>query len=460
MSDVSTQPRALSPRKLEQQESRQSLNHWRTVFRNFYRRCQYYSLFLLPSTHWDQSQYRGFTQENSGLKRDPETLASDLEGFLDCVASYLPFDYVAEKLRSESHNIQSVWSIIYEIYDAELTTTNYLDYGSMTKEPEETYRNFFNRLVGFARQHLPTEAVEAEGVKCSREGEVMSIGLLDAIAVHWLNSIDKRLINIIKMEFSTELKTKRLCEMVKPIAKVIDDLLTKHTQQDQVASLSTTSLNDPNSTSPTVETADLIRRIEKLEFNRRQPARQPTRRTTNNFNKSQNSFQRSSYCTHCAFINNQLGSSLQTNHFSSACNRKNVSISLIDVADAAPSLNSSEEEYSYYEGESKCLVQNSTGLLQNDEISTSSCLQAAAEDEDTILPCFSSQNIVQSSLLSTHSDSNIISDNKYPDNCPRHDYDNKMVTQTCSIVKAGNFHPYDKGPVSYTHLTLPTNREV
>ena len=48
------------------------------------------------------------------------------------------------------------------------------------------------------------------------------IRLLDAIAVHWLNSIDKRLISIIKTEFATQ-KTKRLCQMIKPIAKCVDE---------------------------------------------------------------------------------------------------------------------------------------------------------------------------------------------------------------------------------------------
>ena len=171
MADTSTQPRVLTPRKLDQQETRQTLNQWRTVFRNFYRRCPYYSIFMLPTTQWDQTANRGLTQEQTGLKRNPETLASDLEGFLDSVASYLPFDYVADKLRSETTDIQSVWSVVYEIYDAELTTTNYLDYASMTKDPDETYRNYYNRLVGFVRQHLPTGAVEADGVQSPRTEE-------------------------------------------------------------------------------------------------------------------------------------------------------------------------------------------------------------------------------------------------------------------------------------------------
>ena len=144
MADSSlTQPRALAPRRLEQKESLQSLNHWRSVFRNYYRRCQYYGIFLLPTTTWDNTENRGFTTaETTGLKRNVQTLAADLGGFLDCIGSYLPFDYVSEKLQAESSSIQSVWDLIYELYDAEISTSNFLDYGMMQKLPDETYRSF------------------------------------------------------------------------------------------------------------------------------------------------------------------------------------------------------------------------------------------------------------------------------------------------------------------------------
>ena len=181
------QPRALTPRRLDQQETLQSLNHWKGVFKNYYRRCQYNSYFLQPGLTWNSTNNRGFTAtEPTGLKRSPAVLAEDLGGFLDCIASYLPHDYVADKLRNESTSLDSVWNILYEIYDAEVDTTHYLDYANMTREPQETYRNFYNRLVGFVRQHLPRTRVEAEGVRSPEGGEKLSISLLDSIYRHSL----------------------------------------------------------------------------------------------------------------------------------------------------------------------------------------------------------------------------------------------------------------------------------
>ena len=165
--------------------------------------------------------------------------------------------------------MQTVWSIIYEVYDAEISTSHYLDYATMTKFPEETYRNFHNRLVGFVRQHLPVETVTADGVSSPPTGESLTIGLLDAITVHWLLVIDKRLINIIKTEFAAQLKTHRLCQLVKTIASNIDELLVRYSSKDSeplISQLSTNKQAYESTATSQSETVDMIiRRLERLE---------------------------------------------------------------------------------------------------------------------------------------------------------------------------------------------------
>ena len=325
---TNNQPRALQPRRLDNQESLQSLNHWRSVFRNFYRRCPYYGLFLLPSTTWDSSHNRGFTtEESTGLKRDVETLAADLEGFLDCLGSYCPFDYVGEKLKNESTSISSVWDILYEIYDLEITTSNFLDYALMRKEPDESYRSYFNRLVGFVRKHLPKTEIKAEGITSQTTGETLSISLLDTIAIHWLITIDKKLVNIVKTEFASELKTKRLCQMVKVIDPNIDDLLTRYNTKDQISLVKVKTEPYSNSvqqiSQPPAEMSSLIQRIERLE----------TTFNNKNFNKNAGRSRKNNQCTQCLFINKKLGSSLKTNHPSYMCRKQAISISLLELED-------------------------------------------------------------------------------------------------------------------------------
>ena len=318
--NISNLPKTLAPRKLEYKETLNSLNQWRTIFRNYYRRCPYYGQFLLSTTTWNNSPSRGFTAETTGLRRDIPTLVSDLEGFLDCIASFLPFDYISEKLKQESSNISSVWEIVYEVYDAELTTTNFLDYGTMTRQDNETYRSYYTRLVGFVRQRLPQQAITSEGVSCPDAGEQLSIGLLDAIAIHWLISINPKLLGIIKTEFATDLKTKRLCQMVKPISRSIDDLLKRYDTKDQVAMVTskTPAAND--------DVTALIRRIDQLEVN--QAKFQPRRRWPPNNNNNRK--QSADRCSHYKFLNKQLGANLRVDHASVNCGKKNVSINLIE----------------------------------------------------------------------------------------------------------------------------------
>ena len=335
-------PRALAPRRLEQQETLQNLNHWRGVLQNFYRRCQYYSHFLTPNLRWGPSEDRGFRTETTGLKRSAEVLASDLDGFLESIASYLPFDYVSDSLKTRARCMKDVWDIIYEIYDAELDTTHYLDYATMHRDPQESYRNFFNRLVGFVRQHLPRSEYTAEGVSSGADGEAMSISLLDSIAIHWLLSIDRRLINIVKTEFSSELKSKRLCQMIKPIASNIDELLNRYNAKDTVNIIKPASISDSsvtNSDSPMVDM--LINRIERLENSQSKRSFYKGRNKSSNFNKSQ----KYETCVHCSFLNRQLGSNLATNHSSHRCSKKKFSVSFIEsVDDRITDTESSEPE--------------------------------------------------------------------------------------------------------------------
>ena len=88
---------------------------------------------------------------------------------------------MGDKLKAESTGIESVWGIQYETYDVELTTTNFMDYATMRREPDKSYRSFYNCLVGFMRQHLPKQAVTAEGVVSPLLEKIL---VLDAVAIH------------------------------------------------------------------------------------------------------------------------------------------------------------------------------------------------------------------------------------------------------------------------------------
>ena len=326
MSEISvTQPRTLLPRRLDQQETLNSLNQWVITFKNFYRRCNFYSYFLQPGVTWNKNaRDRGFSAETSGLNRSAEILGSDLEGFLQTLSSFLPFDYVAAKLCSETTDMKSVWKVIYEIYDLEITSSNFLDYATMTKLQDESYRGFYNRLVGFVRQHLPQSSYEADGVVSTDTGEELSISLLDTVAIHWLLAIDKRLISIVKTELATDLKTKRICQLVKQIAPNIDEWLNRYAQGDIISSVNIQQTRPATNEDPSI--AAIIHRLEKLETGNRSR----TWRGRNNNRTIRNS-RPPLICGHCSYLNRQLGASLDVKHSSQQCQRKQLSINVLET---------------------------------------------------------------------------------------------------------------------------------
>ena len=62
--------RVKEPRKLENKESLQSLEQWRTQFRQFMKRDDHYRIFLSSETVWDPLAINyGFATETAGLKR-------------------------------------------------------------------------------------------------------------------------------------------------------------------------------------------------------------------------------------------------------------------------------------------------------------------------------------------------------------------------------------------------------
>ena len=227
----------------------------------------------------------------------------------------------------------------------ELSTSNFLDYANMPKLPEETYRSFYNRLVGFIRQHLPTEIIEVEGVVVPATGETLTVALLDTVAIHWMLNIDRRLVNIVKTEFATELKTKRLCQLVKQIAANVDDLLMRYDSKDQISLVKADSVGHGQG-HDSYDIPAFIRRVEKLE-SKPYSNNNYRRRQKNSKSKSQQQ------CSHCVFLNKQLGSTLDKRHESTACGKRSVSISLLNSLDICEESNPSYGNSSFHFTESE-----------------------------------------------------------------------------------------------------------
>ena len=111
--------KAPPPRALNQQESLDSLNHWKTLFRNYYRRDSRYKQFLHKDCTWNVAQ------ENYGLQaleeETAEERAENLSDFLSTLAGFLPHSYLTEKLLEDTTCLQDCWNLIYEHYNVQIT---------------------------------------------------------------------------------------------------------------------------------------------------------------------------------------------------------------------------------------------------------------------------------------------------------------------------------------------------
>ena len=213
-------------------ETLQTLNHWKTSFRTYYRRDSFYKGFLLPDATWDSSaeNYGQAADLNGGdVVRSAADKAGDLEDFLNTLAGYLPFPYLTEKIVKASTKLQDVWDTIYDHYGVNVTSESLLDYVAIKQITGETYRQFFDRLLSHARLHLPKPNVTVEGINSGANGEKMTISLMNFVAMDWLNKINVHLVDIVKTEYSRELRENtQLMELVPRIASNIDAMLARH----------------------------------------------------------------------------------------------------------------------------------------------------------------------------------------------------------------------------------------
>ena len=107
------------PRQLTQSETLDSLDHWKSSFKNYFRRDSVFKQFL--NCKWDPSK------ENYGLGEmddmPNERRKDALIDFLSNLAGFLPHSYLTSKLIENTKNLEGCWKIIEEHYNAHWAST-------------------------------------------------------------------------------------------------------------------------------------------------------------------------------------------------------------------------------------------------------------------------------------------------------------------------------------------------
>ena len=247
------------PRQLTKNETLDTLDHWKSIFRSYFRRDSIFKQFLASECSWDPNQ------PNYGLQDQDGQPASDrkdaLIDFLNNLAGFLPHSYLTTKLEKNTKCMNDCWNIIEEHYNVQVTSETLLDFESLKKNPDENYRQFYERLLQHTRLHLAPVDAEVEDVK-NTERDKISISLMNFVALQWLQKIDIQLIKIVKIEYSTELRAyQQLAKLVPRIAPNIDSLLSRYSTGSLVSKVSTYNVTENSHDETHVDEVEQVRKI-------------------------------------------------------------------------------------------------------------------------------------------------------------------------------------------------------
>ena len=162
----------------------ESLSHWKTIFRTFYKKDDSYKIFFRSNAEWDHTKANyGLDDEAVGEKRKAADLSEDLTDLLNTLAGYLPHSYLTDKIL-KSKNWDGVYKTIFDHYNVQVTSETMLDFENIQKRSEETHRKFFEQLLQHTKQHLAPKDVKVENASLTNtEDDKMSISLMDMVAL-------------------------------------------------------------------------------------------------------------------------------------------------------------------------------------------------------------------------------------------------------------------------------------
>ena len=211
------------PRPLTKKESLDSLDHWKSQFRTFFKRDDTFKPFLKTGFTWDPTKDKfGFTGA------DAEETSDDFQDFLNVLSGFLPHSYLTSRISKDTKGWDDVWNVIYTHYNCKVSSDSFLDFESLKRESDENHLQFYERLLQHTRLHMAPNGAEVGKMKITKTDE-MSITVMNMVALQWLRKTDPALIDIIRTEYSTDLKSgKQLANLVPIIAPNIDSLVSRY----------------------------------------------------------------------------------------------------------------------------------------------------------------------------------------------------------------------------------------
>ena len=363
------------PRQLTSNESLDTLTHWKSHVRNYFRRDDNLKGFFARNKTWapGQNNYR-FQGE------DAATAADYLEGLLDTIAGFMPGPYLTARITKQSESMESVFNIIWQHYDVDPSPSSFLDFADLKLTNDERYIDLFYRMQYHAEQHLLKRGVMVQG-KVLEADEKLSHSHNNLITLNWLQSLDSNLLSIVKLEKHQDLKAgTQIFTMVQDISKNIDEWLKRHGCKPPIRSKETSQVESS------------VRNVRFEGYGPPAPRGTGRGQFRGGFrgsrgygnNRSNNSRFRSGrqatggpnrFCPGCNYLAQELGIDVNFRHFPADCTRKKSVLRILRSAEenaAEDDQQDEDEEYSYLEDEQDQPGDDNEGRIFYNSLSSSS----------------------------------------------------------------------------------------
>ena len=182
------------PRQLTATETLDTLTHWKSHVRNYFRQDESLKLFFARGKTWRQGQDNyGFTGEHAAAEAD------QLEGLLDTIAGFMPGPYLTAKITKYTESMEGVFDVIWKHYDVDPSPSTFLDFAELKLSNEERYIDLFYRMQYHVEQHLLKSGTNVEGNVLTRD-ETLSHFHRNLISLNWIQSLEPNLLSIVKLE--------------------------------------------------------------------------------------------------------------------------------------------------------------------------------------------------------------------------------------------------------------------
>ena len=132
---MTTYVKLLPPRQLTHSETLETLEHWKSCFRNYFRRDSIFKTFLVTGCTWDPTHPTyGFQDSKYGISA--VDMKDAIIDFLNNLAGFLPNSYLTQKLEKDTKCLADCWDIIEEQHhNVKVTSETFLDFEALTRDP-------------------------------------------------------------------------------------------------------------------------------------------------------------------------------------------------------------------------------------------------------------------------------------------------------------------------------------